>query len=46
MMETVMSKKGIGYVAANGSSITNLGEKRIVGYTESGEGVSLKIQCA
>ena len=44
--ETVMSKKGIGFVAANGSSIKNYGEKRIAGYTDDGEGVSLKIQCA
>jgi hypothetical protein len=33
-------------VAANGSSIKNYGEKRVVGYTEDGEGVSLKITCA
>ena len=46
MKETVMSKKGIGFVAANGSSIKNYGEKRIAGYTDDGEGVSLKIQCA
>ena len=46
MKETVMSKKGIGYVAANGSSIKNYGEKRIAGYTDDGESVSMKIQCA
>jgi hypothetical protein len=46
MKETTMSKKGIGFVAANGSSIKNYGEKRVVGYTEDGEGVSLKITCA
>jgi hypothetical protein len=46
MKETVMSKKGIGFVAANGSSIRNYGEKRVVGYTDSGEGLSIKIQCA
>jgi hypothetical protein len=36
----------VGYVAAYGSSIANYGEKRIVGYTDAGEGVSMKIQCA
>ena len=46
MKETMMSKKGLGFVAANGSSIKNYGEKRVVGYTEDGEGVSLKITCA
>ncbi len=33
-------------MAANGSSIKNFGEKRIVGHTESGEGMRMKIQCA
>ena len=46
MKETAMSKKGIGYIAANGSGIKNFGEKKIVGYTESGESMSMKIQCA
>jgi hypothetical protein len=46
MKETMMSKKGIGFVAANGSAIKNYGEKRVVGYTEDGEGVSIKITCA
>ena len=43
MRETMMSTKGIGFVAANGSAIKNYGEKRVVGYTEDGEGVSIKI---
>ena len=44
--ENAMWKKGLGYVAANGSKIRNYGEKRSVGYTESGDGVSTKVQCA
>ncbi len=35
MMENAMSKRGLGYVAANGSKIKNYGEKRTVGHTES-----------
>ena len=46
MKETEMSKKGIGYVAANGSSIENYGEKKIVGYTDDGESVSMRAQRA
>ena len=46
LRETAMSKKGIGFVAANGSEIKNYGEKRVVGYTEEGEGVSLRVTCA
>ena len=46
MKETEMSKRGIGYVAANGSSIKNYGEKKIVGYTDDGESVSVRVQCA
>ncbi len=34
MKETMMSKKGVGYVAASGSSIKNYGEKNIVDYTD------------
>ncbi len=41
--QTVMTKKGIVYFAANGSSIKNDGEKRIVGHAESGEGLSMSI---
>ncbi len=44
MWETEMSKRGIGYVAANGSGIKNYGEKKIVGYTDDGEGLSMKVQ--
>ncbi len=41
-----MSKKGIGCVAANGSSNKNYGENKVIGHTESGDGVSIKIQRA
>ena len=43
---TIASRRGIGLAAANGSGIKNYGEKRITGYTEDGEGVSLRIQRA
>ncbi len=39
-------KNGLGYVAANGGKVETFGAKRIVGYTESGDGVSMKIQHA
>ncbi len=41
-----MSKRGVGYVAAHGSSIKNYGEEDIVGYTDDGESVSMRIQWA
>ena len=44
--ETEMSKRGIGDVAANGSSIKNYGEKKIVGYADDGGSVSMRAQCA
>jgi hypothetical protein len=46
MKETEMSKRGIGHVAANGSSIKNYGEKNIVGYTDDGGSVSMRVQRA
>ncbi len=46
MQENAMSKKVLWYVAANGSGIKNYGEKGIVGRTESGDGMSMKIQRA
>ena len=46
MKETEMSKRGVGSVAASGISIENYGEKKIVGYTDDGESVSMRIQCA
>ncbi len=39
-----MSIEGVGYVAANGSSIKSYGEKRIVGHADSEEVLSTKIQ--
>ena len=41
-----MSRRGIGFVAANGSSIKSYGEKKIVGYTDNGEAVSMRVQRA
>ncbi len=44
MQENAMSKKGMSYGAANGSRVNRYGEKKAVGYTDSGEGGSVKIQ--
>ncbi len=41
-----MSKKVVGHIAANWSNIKNYGEKKVVGYTDDGEGVSLRSQSA
>ena len=38
--------KGVGFIAANGSGIKNVGEKKIVRYTESGVGFGMQVQCA
>ena len=46
MRETPMSKNNIGFVAANGSKITNFGERTVTGYTDDGEGVSMRMTCA
>ncbi len=46
MRETEMSRRGIGFVAANGSSVKSYGEKKIVGYTDNGEAVSMRGQRA
>ncbi len=46
MKETAMSRRGIGSVAAIGGGIKNYGEKKIIGYAEDGEGVSLRMQHA
>ncbi len=43
MKETEMSERGVEYVAANGSSVKNYGEKKIVGYTDDGESVSMRV---
>ncbi len=44
MNETELSKRGIGYVSANGSSIENYGEKHISGYTDTVESVTMRAQ--
>ena len=46
MKETAMSKRGDGFVSANGTGIKKYGEKKIAGYTDDGEAVSLRIQRA
>ncbi len=46
MKETEMSNRGVGYVAATGSSIEKHGEKKIVGYTDDGKSVSMRVQRA
>ncbi len=38
--------KEIAFAAANGRGIKNYGEKKVVGYTDDGEGASLRIQRA
>ncbi len=38
MKATIVSRRGVGFVAANESWIKNYGEK-IIGYVEDGEGV-------
>jgi hypothetical protein len=39
-----MSKRGIGYAVANGSSIKTYGEKKSLSYTEDGESASMRAQ--
>ncbi len=41
-----MSRRGAGHAAANGSSIKNHREKKIVGLTDDGEGVRMRVQHA
>ncbi len=41
-----MSKKGFGYAASNRSKTESYGEGRIFGHTESGDGMSMRIQSA
>ena len=43
---TEMSKKGIGFIAANGSKISNYGEKKVIGWTDEGAGMSMRMTCA
>ena len=44
--EPIVSRRCIGFASANGCGIKNYGEKEIIGYTDQGEGVSLRIQRA
>ncbi len=44
--ETAMSKNGVGYIAADGSNINNYEDKKVVDYTDDGEGEGLRIQRA
>jgi hypothetical protein len=46
LKETVMSNHGVDFVAASGGSIKTYGEKKVVGYADDGDGVSMKIQRA
>ncbi len=46
MKDTIMRKRGIGFLVAGGNGIKNHGEKKIIGHTEDGEGESLRIQRA
>ena len=46
LRETVMSKNNVGFVAANGSKISNFGERTVTGCTDDGEAVSKRMTCA
>ena len=46
LRETAMSRNNVGFVAANGSRICNYGERKVLGYTDNGEGVSMRMTCA
>ena len=43
---TEMSKKGIGFIAANGSKISSYGEKKVSGWTDEGVCMSMRMTCA
>jgi hypothetical protein len=45
-MITRMSESGFGFIAANCSKIDNFGEKRVVGYTDEGEAVGMRMTVA
>ena len=45
-METRMSEAGVGVVAAKGSRIENFGEKHLVGYTDEGDAVGMRMTVA
>ena len=44
IVETSMSKAGIGLTAANGTRINNYGAKKLNGVTQQGDGFSMKVQ--
>jgi hypothetical protein len=41
-----MSEAGIGFVAANGSRIENYGEKQVMGWTDEGDPVTMRMTVA
>ena len=43
---TEMPRRGIGFIAANGSKISNHGEKRVSGWTDEGVCMSMRMTCA
>ena len=43
---TEMSKRGIGFIAANGSKISNYGEKKVIGWTDEGMCMGMRMTCA
>ena len=44
--ETQSSKKGVGYIAANGSNVENYGERVVKGFTGEGCAVSMAMRVA
>ena len=46
LRETPASRRGIGFVAANGSKIQNYGERKVSGYTDDGAAISMRMTCA
>ena len=46
LKETSASRRGVGFVAANGSKIQNYGERKVTGYTDEGTPISMRMTCA
>ena len=46
LKETAASRRGVGFVAANGSKIKNYGERKVTGYTDEGTAISMRMTCA
>jgi hypothetical protein len=46
LRETPASRRGVGFVAANGSKIKNYGERKVTGYTDEGTAISMRMTCA